>query len=97
MADNFPILVDRYQGNQGRTVICTLCLAEKVVGDIGDVIGEEGEGACPVGCGGDTVFKYVEADRCPSCGKLGFWDRALDRCCSRKCMLQAEYARTLNG
>lgn len=94
MADEFPILVDQYKGEQGATVICTLCLAEKVV-CMGDGTGLEGESPCPAGCGGDAVFKYIEADRCLSCGKLGFWDRALGRCCSRACMLQAEYAKTL--
>lgn len=46
-------------------------------------------------CGGDIVFKYVEADKCRGCGKLGFWSKVLCYCCSRPCMLQAEYAKTL--
>lgn len=94
MADEFPILVDRYRRDQSVTVICTLCLAEKVVG-LADGVGLDGQTRCV--CGGETTFKYIEARVCPSCRKVGFWPAELAGCCSRACMLQAEYAKSLNG
>lgn len=49
------------------------------------------------GCGGQVVMKYEQADKCGGCGRLGFYEKALSHCCSRRCMLQAEYAKTLRS
>jgi hypothetical protein len=47
-------------------------------------------------CGGQIVMKYDEGERCKSCRKLDYsMPRELNGCCSRKCMLQAEYAKSL--
>jgi hypothetical protein len=56
-------------------------------------------------CRGHAIMKYEEADKCKGCGKLGFYESAgpssnyyapqMVGCCSRRCMLVAEYAATL--
>lgn len=53
--------------------------------------------ACPK-CGKfEVVVAYDLADRCKGCGRLGFYHEDLDFCCSRRCMLIAEYAEFLRG
>lgn len=94
MADRYPILVERYNGKQGITIVCERCHAERVID--ADELNNEDLYDCPVQCGGSACMKYAEADKCPSCGKLGFWHGTLGGCCSRVCMLQAEYAKALH-
>jgi hypothetical protein len=53
---------------------------------------------CPTCDGGWLEWKYAEADKCPSCGRVGWWETPYDDgSCSRVCHLQAEYAATLKG
>jgi hypothetical protein len=101
-----PILVDRYHGDQALTIVCKRCHTEAVL-DPEDLL-NEGLYECPANtelsrtvstarrCGGSAVMKYEEAERCKSCGKLGFYELVLAGCCSRRCMLQAEYAESLH-
>jgi hypothetical protein len=92
----YPIFVERFQGVQSVTVVCTLCTAERLA-EMHDV-DLDGGGPCPDDkCGGWTTFKYLEVDKCAGCGKLGQWEPALARCCSRRCALQAEYAESLHA
>jgi hypothetical protein len=97
---DYPILVERYRGEQSMTIVCEDCHAERVID--ADDISNEGDYICPrdtygqpTVCGGFAVMKYQEADSCPNCGKLGFWDEHPGQCCSRVCQLQAEYAKEL--
>lgn len=102
----YPILVERYRGNQALTIVCERCGAEDVINP--DKILNEDFYECPADaelgrrvstaprCRGSAAMKYVEADRCPGCRRLGFWE-GLDGCCSRRCQLQAEYARSLEA
>lgn len=49
-------------------------------------------------CGAfDMTNKYDVGDACKGCGKLGYFDKVLAYCCSRACMLQAEYAESLRA
>lgn len=91
--DKYPILVRRFTSDQSLTIVCVVCEAEAVISQ--DDILNDGWYACPAGCDGIAVFKYEEADTCPSCGKLGFFEAVLDGCCSRVCKLQHEYAQRL--
>jgi hypothetical protein len=102
---DYPIVVSRFTPKQALTIVCERCGAEETLEP--DELLNEGLYECPADtelgrrastaprCRGSAVMKYEEGDTCPSCGRLGFWDRALNRCCSRKCMLQAEYAESL--
>jgi hypothetical protein len=98
---DYPILVERW-GKKAPSdrVVCERCHAEfshdPSEGDPYDLCLRHGNPT--VGeCGGQLVYKYAEADKCGGCGKLGFYDTKLSHCCSRKCMLQAEYAATLGS
>jgi hypothetical protein len=98
----YSILVERYRGNQALRIVCERCAATRVID--GDDIKNEGIYACPRDtasdanfCGGLAVHMYAEADRCPSCRRLGFYEERLAYCCSRACMLQADYAKTLEN
>lgn len=89
----YPILVELLTGDQALVIVCQSCNAEMTIG-AEDIRNEEDYGCAR--CGGWAVYKYVEADhKCPNCGELGFFSAALEHCCSRSCMLQAEYAKTL--
>jgi hypothetical protein len=89
------VLVVDYKGDQALTIICERCAAEAVI-DADDILNDDLY-ACPAGCPGSAGMKYWQADPCVNCGKLGFWSDRLKRCCSRSCMLQAEYAASLAG
>jgi rubrerythrin len=92
--DRYPILVERYRGKQGITVICLSCRHESLITP--DDLNQDGEWDCFVGCGGTATFKYTEADhKCPNCGRLGFFPNSVKPNCSRVCMLQTEYAQQL--
>lgn len=105
----YPILVAEWRGDQALTIICEECGAEEIVDP--DELLNEGIYECPADtalyrsgstarrCRGTAVMKYEQADQCEGCGKLGFWhgshETAIDGCCSRRCALQAEYAKQL--
>lgn len=91
----YPILVERWTGDQALTIVCERCGAEAVLAPAGLLT--EGLYQCPDGCPGAAVMKYDEADRCGGCGTLGYHSPTLDHCCSRRCQLQAEYAATLKA
>ena len=99
----YPILVERFKGKQAFRVVCTTCDARhELTGD--QVAGEDGyragEGllACVrQDCDGRMTYAYMEATRCGGCQRLGFYEQALDYCCSKKCQLQAEYAKKLKA
>lgn len=102
---DYPIIVAHLTAEQALTIVCERCGAEANIA--ADGLHNEGLYECPADtelartastagrCRGSAVMKYEEGDTCPSCGKLGFFDRALKHCCSRRCMLQAEYAEQL--
>jgi hypothetical protein len=93
----YPILVERYDAKHPADMaICVGCKRERKMdpadGDPYDMCL-----TCRV-CGDGIMWKYNEADKCPGCGTLGFWDHdVLKGACSRKCMLQAEYAASLKA
>lgn len=103
----YPIIVARYTTDQALTIICDRCHAEAVIHP--DDLLNEGLYECPADtelsraastaqrCRGSAFMKYEEGDPCKGCGRLGFWDRKLDGCCSRRCQLQAEYAAALKA
>jgi hypothetical protein len=91
--NRYPILVEKWTGTQALTIVCETCHTEDVIE--GDDLLNEGLYSCPRSCGGMAVMKYEEAERCKGCGALGFWEEPLGFCCSRRCMLVAEYAETL--
>jgi hypothetical protein len=89
-----PILVKRYIGDQSAILRCD-CGHEWVETDADNLCCDWH--VCPA-CGStEAQFKYIEADPCKNCGTLGFHEEALGYCCSRVCMLQAEYAKSLDG
>lgn len=91
----YPILVETYDTQHpADTAVCEDCHAEHTCDpEAGDPYALcLGCGAC----GGRIVFKYLWADRCPGCKRLGWYsNKELQGCCSRRCMLVAEYAATL--
>jgi hypothetical protein len=102
----YPILVERWTGKQAMTIVCESCHAEAII--TADELLNEGIYECPADtelgrqastarrCRGSAIMKYEEAERCRGCGKLGFSEETLAGCCSRRCMLQAEYAESLH-
>lgn len=95
MTDPYPILVERLAAGQALVIACQSCHAEATI--TADQILNEANYECPKGCGGSAFYKYDEGDKCPNCGKLGYWSHThvLKGCCSRLCMLQWEYAQQL--
>lgn len=104
----YPILVERYSSAKAMTIICERCYAEAVLDP--DELLNEGLYECPADtelsrrastekrCRGHAIMKYEEADRCKGCGRLGFYRAEVNAaCCSRRCMLVAEYAATLTA
>jgi hypothetical protein len=99
---DYPIPVAEYTGDQALTIVCESCGAEGVIAANG--ILNDGVYQCPSvteyvagwyrGC---AVHMFAEADRCPGCGRLGWYGDAPEKACSRACALQAEYAKTLRG
>lgn len=88
---DYPILVKEYKGDQAFTIACPSCHDEWVI--TADELNNEDTYPCT--CGALAGHKFWMADPCKGCGKLGFYDRALDYCCSRVCQLQAEYKEQL--
>lgn len=93
--DRYPILVERFTGDQVTALGCQSCgwQRQATEGEIGLF---DGLGMCDE-CGGWLEWAYFEVDPCPGCGELGFFEKSLGYCCSRRCMLQAEYARALEA
>lgn len=102
----YPILVERYEGDKGMTIICERCHAEAVLDP--DELLNEGLYECPADtelsrrastekrCRGHAIMKYEEADKCGGCNRLGFYRAEVNAgCCSRRCMLVAEHAASL--
>lgn len=91
---SYPILVERFDDKHPADLaVCEGC------GKTGKWDPTEGDpydlcAKCE-SCGEQVVFKYMEADKCGGCGELGFHAAELGGCCSRACMLQAEYAAAL--
>lgn len=86
---SYPILVARYDGaHPSDRLAC--------IGSCGREWGYDPSGGClECQCGGALVPVYELADTCGGCGALGHYAPALNHCCSRACMLQAEYAESL--
>lgn len=103
MSDRYPILVDRWDAKHPSDMaVCERCHAEfkwdPSEGDPYDLCVKHGNGSLQSECGGQIVMKYDEGQRCKSCRKLDHeMPRGLNGCCSRVCMLQAEYAASLKG
>lgn len=101
-ADGFPIPVERLDEHTARLLACNVCgrCRPATTDEIGM---SDALGFCPDRCGGWLEWAYEEADKCPGCGKLGWFRVALrstdveplNGACSRVCMLQAEYAASL--
>jgi hypothetical protein len=93
-ADGFPAPVERFGKDEATLLACGRCGAARQADP--DELGMiDGLGVCPEECGGWMEWAYQEADKCPGCGALGWFADELDGACSRRCMLQAEYAKTL--
>lgn len=98
----YPILVERWDAKHpSDTAVCERCHAEfkwdPTEGDPYDLCAKHGH-LLKSECGGQIVMKYDVGERCKGCGKLDHeMPRALNGCCSRKCMLQAEYAAALKA
>lgn len=91
--EKYPILVERYEGNESVTIVCTSCDTQELL-DPSD-LNHDAQWPCEK-CPGTMIFMYEEADRCPNCQRLGFYsDFPTKGCCSRVCMLQMEYAESL--
>lgn len=91
--DDYPILVARWDDKHpSDLVICEHCKRE---GKWDPARGDPYDQCAECDCGGPIVFKYDEGDKCPNCDALGHYERVLNHCCSRACMLQAEWATTL--
>lgn len=99
----YPIIVERWTGQQSITIACERCHASRVID--ADEISSEDIYECPADtkrrraglkarCGGTAGMAYVEGERCKNCRKLDY-EMPLSGCCSRRCMLQVEYADTL--
>jgi hypothetical protein len=97
---DYPILVARWDEKHPATqAVCTRCEAtfewDPSEGDPVDLCSKHGNASAGE-CGGQIVMKYDEGMTCPNCGKLDYtMPDGLNGCCSRKCMLQAEYAEQL--
>jgi hypothetical protein len=92
---NYPILIEHYTGKQSMTIVCKDCHTERVLSP--DDLSNEGIYHCAACDAWNATYKYEEADKCPNCGTLGFYEAVLDYCCSRVCQLQTEYARDLKA
>lgn len=96
MTERFPLPVERYTGDQARTLGCERCGFERVA--TGDEVASYSEPEYHLfcECGEGLCWKYQEADRCPGCGRLGWWHTPYEsNACSRACHFQAEYAQPL--
>ena len=105
----YPILVawEDFKGAKASTLGCARCGFTRQATE--DEIGlSDGLPPCPACCDPKATdvrewpfltWKYEAADRCPGCGTLGFYDSRspLKGSCSRRCMLQAEYAASLKA
>lgn len=91
---DYPILVERLKGDQALRIVCYEgCKWEMNITP--EQIRNEQNYLCPQ-CRGWAGYKYEEADhKCPNCGKLGFFPDSVKPCCSRVCVLQQEWAQTL--
>ena len=94
---NEPILVESLSAKQVRRLRCENCGYERDC-NLPDELNQEDTYDCPA-CGAWSMhFKYVQADSCANCKKLGHWDRIGGRLvCSRVCLLQLEYGETLKA
>lgn len=95
--DGFPIPVERWDAKHPATLLACNSCGEAREADPDEMCTTEPASYCPKRCGGWMEWAYTEADKCGGCGELGWFDKRLKHCCSRKCMLQAEYAETLVG
>lgn len=94
MKPDYPIPVESIDGKRASALACPECAYERqATSDEIGFIEPEFHTACPH-CGEGLVFKYALADKCPGCGRLGWWDTpaSYNGACSRACHLQAEYA-----
>jgi hypothetical protein len=90
-----PIPVRRLKPEQALLIACEVCGAEAHIDP--DGLRNDGDFSCPASCGAtlSATFKYAEGNECPNCKRLGWDTTDVDGCCSRRCALQAEYARRL--
>lgn len=100
--NEYPILVARWDAEHPADLaVCTRCGYERTwdpsEGDPYDCCIKH-EGKLTDGCHGQIVMKYDEGDSCRNCGKLDYpLPRGLQGCCSRRCLLQWEYAESLKA
>lgn len=96
MSAEYPILVKDFAvPGDALRVACTDCDHTWKADDVDDYISWIDFRDCPH-CGSFALVPmYEEAPACNNCGKLGYWESVLEYCCSRACMLQAEYAKKL--
>ena len=105
IVSDYPILVARWDDKHPADLaICEACGYERKWnpedGDPYDLC------ICHHGCGGQIVMKYDEGTPCGNCGELAYshpvkrkveGQRYPEHYCSRRCMLQAEYAEALGS
>ena len=94
----FPILVAKWptHPNASLQLGCNGCGHVWSEADPEDAMAKNECGVCPR-CGTfDIAFRYEEGVACKNCGKLDH-EMPVEGCCSRACLLQAEYAKTLAG
>lgn len=90
---DYPIPVERLDGSKPGQLICPECRFERQATRDEIALNEpEFHTSCDY-CHTGLMFKYAEGDKCPGCGRLGWWDSPYDdNACSRACHFQAEYA-----
>jgi ribosomal protein L37E len=93
----FPILVDRFKGNQALRMGCNGCGRTTLYESV-DAFMEAVEGRCPRCGSSDYPVAFEEGARCGNCRRLSL-DHPVRVAavfyCSRSCELQGEYARAL--
>jgi len=94
MSRELPIPVKVLDGPKAIRLGCVGCGSERDATD--DEVGRGEEYVATCVCGSELVWKYAQADECPGCGRLGWWQSAYDDgTCSRRCHLVVEYRREL--
>lgn len=96
---HLPILIAKWdEKHRPTTLCCSRCdwSREATVDECGYAEPMYMDDAHCRHCGNGLEWKYAEGDACRGCGKLDFsHPRELKGCCSRRCLLQAEYAAAL--
>ncbi len=97
MADRYPILVERLDSSNALVMGCNGCGRQVKIDDPDRFIEAVDCGSCPhCDAFSDFVPAFEPGSRCKGCGKMAI-EQPVDGCCSRRCVLQAEYAARLEA